>query len=154
MLLAKKKYSYAVDIWSVGCIFAELFLRQPLFQGTDNENQLDMIINFLGTPTKEDIAEMNCPYLKEYLLRAPPRAPIKFENVFTKADTLAIDLMRKMLYFRPSKRPSASDCLSHPLFADLHMPEDEPTATPISEFEFMFEKESLLMEEYKSTSMN
>lgn len=154
LLLAKKKYSYAIDIWSVGCIFAELFLRQPLFQGSDNENQLDMIINFLGTPNKEDIVEMNCPYLKEYLCKVPPRAPIKFESVFKSADPLAIDLMRKMLCFRPSKRPSALDCLNHPYFADLHMPEDEPTALPISEYEFIFEKENLSKNEYKSKLIN
>lgn len=150
LLLSKQNYSYAVDVWSVGCVFAELFLRQPLFQGSDNENQLDIIINFLGTPSTADIKEMNSDYLNQYLLKIPKRNPIKFEEHFKNADKLSLDLMKKMINFAPSRRPTAEECLSDPLFEELHVDDSEPTAKPISEYEFLFEKGSLTMGEYRS----
>jgi serine/threonine protein kinase len=55
VLLSYKKYSSAMDVWSVGIIFAELLLRRPLLPGTDALNQLDRTLKLIGYPTEEEI---------------------------------------------------------------------------------------------------
>jgi mitogen-activated protein kinase 1/3 len=55
LLLSWKEYSSTVDVWSLGCIFAELLRRKPFLPGADTKNQIEMIFDMLGTPTDEEI---------------------------------------------------------------------------------------------------
>ena len=67
LLLETKEYGPAIDVWSVGCILAELFKRQPFLPGTDTTSQLELIFNTFGTPSEEDLSHVHQPKLKIFL---------------------------------------------------------------------------------------
>ncbi|KAG5531232.1 hypothetical protein RHGRI_026002 [Rhododendron griersonianum] len=107
------KYSAAIDIWSIGCIFAELLTGKPLFPGENHVHQLDLITDLLGTPSPESIA---------------------------KVYPQALVLLKRMLAFDPEDRPFAEEALADPYFNDLAGLEREPSAEPVMEAEFAFER--------------
>lgn len=113
LLFGAKNYSYGVDMWSIGCIFAELFLLNPYFPGDNDIDQLSTIFQAMGTPTLKQWPTMkNLPYYIEFTeCKGTP-----FRNVLTAASSDAIDLLEKLLVYDPSKRISAKDALNHPFF--------------------------------------
>lgn len=72
MLLANEKYNEKIEVWSVGCILAEMYLRKPFLMGTDWKNQLFLILNLLGTPEAEDTEFIENPKAKTFLDSYPP----------------------------------------------------------------------------------
>lgn len=125
LLLMNKHYSCSVDIWSVGCIFAELLLRKPLFAGKDYLTQLAMICDTIGTPALDELEFIEKPEAQAYLksLEPKPKRPFtSFLAIPTDADTF----LQRMLEFEPHKRASAVELLAHPFLAPLHDPNDEP----------------------------
>jgi serine/threonine protein kinase len=149
VLLAYKFYTKAMDMWSVGCIFAELLLRKPLLPGNDAQNQLDLIFNLLGTPTEEEIQNIPSNKIRNKVMRIPQRPGKQFETVFREANPRALDLLKKMLVFDPEKRITVEMALDHPYLAALHFPEDEPSAEPVSRYDFEFEKHLMTMHDFK-----
>lgn len=120
VLMGSRKYSTPVDIWSIGCIFAEMASSRPLFPGTSESDQLDRIFRALGTPTEEifpGISEL--PEFKRDFPQYPP--PTSFADVVPAlaSDPLAVDLVSMMLRFDPAGRISAHDAMQHPYFHDL-----------------------------------
>lgn len=73
LLCLNETYSTAVDMWSVGCILAEMLGRQPLFPGRDYLDQIRLIIECLGTPTESDLATLQNQRAAQYIQRLPPR---------------------------------------------------------------------------------
>jgi len=130
-------YDEKVDIWSVGCIFAELILRRPLFPGQNYLNQLQIIFDVLGTPKELDW--IKTPQAKKWVQKLEPHYGKNLEELFSKATPKARDLIGKMLLLDPSKRISAVECLEHPYLEDLHRPEDE-IECPKFDLSFEFEK--------------
>mmetsp|Transcript_10454 Transcript_10454/g.15279 ORF Transcript_10454/g.15279 Transcript_10454/m.15279 type:complete len:482 (+) Transcript_10454:79-1524(+) len=128
--------SKAIDVWSVGCIFAELLNRRPLFKGKNYLNQLDLIIDTLGKPTDEDI--VGCQSAREYIGRKPDKERTPLQFIFPNATELALDLLDKMLTFNPNRRYTVEQCLAHPYLQKLHEPNDEPNSEP---FDYSFEKQ-------------
>eukprot|EP00916_Digyalum_oweni_P015948 GHVL01026170.1.p1 GENE.GHVL01026170.1~~GHVL01026170.1.p1 ORF type:complete len:478 (-),score=65.33 GHVL01026170.1:51-1421(-) len=130
-------YSEAIDVWSVGCILAELISRKPLFPGTDTQNQLTLICHLLGAPTEEQIIKIQNRKCRDFLrlMRAKPK---NMNNLFPGASPDAVDLIKKMLQFDPVARISVDEALKHPYIAHLHCPDDEPirTVLPASDFKF------------------
>jgi len=61
ILLGSNKYTKGVDMWSMGCILAELLLGKPVFPGTSTLNQLDRVMEVTGRPSQEDVDSMNSP---------------------------------------------------------------------------------------------
>ena len=55
IMLSWKEYTKSIDVWSVGCIFAELLGRRPLFPGKDYIHQLNLITDVIGTPDEDDV---------------------------------------------------------------------------------------------------
>ncbi len=113
LLLGINEYSTPVDIWSVGCIFAELVIKKPLFKGDCEFEQIMKIYSILGTPKIEDWNEIvNLPY---YSNKFPNFSPKKIEEI-VKLDVNGINLLKSMLQYDPNKRITAKQALLHPFF--------------------------------------
>lgn len=110
-------HSYGVDIWSVGCIFAELLGRKILFQAQSPIQQLNQVIKLLGTPHPEDIRASGASEgAFRYIMNQPFR-PSQLHTLHTLSTSTsheAIHLLCQMLVFNPEKRISVSDALTHP----------------------------------------
>jgi len=119
LIFGATNYTPKIDVWSTGCVMAELMLGQPLFPGESGIDQLVEIIKVLGTPTKEQIRTMNPNYMEH---KFPQIKPHPFSKVFRKASQDAIDLISKLLEYTPSQRLSAVDAMCHPFFDELRDP--------------------------------
>ena len=148
VILCPSHYSKAVDIWSVGCIFAELLGRQPLFPGDHYLDQIQKIVAVTGTPKMEDLDFIKKKEAKEFFLKLVKRTKLTWSSLFPNANPIALDLLEKMLTFNPKKRYTVDQCLSHPYFEGLHDPEQEPiTTTP---FDWTFDDVELTKENLQS----
>ncbi|XVF85354.1 hypothetical protein PTKIN_Ptkin17bG0111100 [Pterospermum kingtungense] len=137
------KYTPAVDIWSVGCIFAELLTGKPLFPGKNVVDQLDLVTDLLGTPSDETIARIRNEKARKYLNSMRKKKPIPFSKKFPNVDPLALKLLERLIAFDPNDRPSAEKALTDPYFEGLANVDNEPSMKPISKFEFEFERRKL-----------
>ncbi|KAL2581735.1 hypothetical protein AAZV13_15G201000 [Glycine max] len=134
------KYTPAIDIWSIGCIFAEVLTGKPLFPGKSVVHQLDLITDLLGTPPPETIAGVRNDKARKYLMEMRKKSPVPFEQKFPNADPLALRLLQRLLAFDPKDRPTAQEALADPFFKGLAKVEREPSCQPISRLEFEFER--------------
>ena len=148
VILCPSHYSKAVDIWSVGCIFAELLGRQPLFPGDHYLDQIQKIVAVTGTPKMEDLDFIKKKEAKEFFLKLVKRTKLTWSSLFPNANPIALDLLEKMLTFNPKKRYTVDQCLSHPYFEGLHDPEQEPITT--SPFDWTFDAVELTKENLQS----
>jgi serine/threonine protein kinase len=128
IMLSWKEYSKAIDMWSVGCIFAEILGRKPLFPGKDYIHQLQLITDIIGTPSEEDIEHIRSVKAKTFMRLLPRKPRVPMGQLLPGANPLAIDLLEQMLQFDPSKRIAVEEALQHPYMAPLHDPTDEPAA--------------------------
>ena len=142
LLLSCEDYTSSIDIWSMGCILAEILGRGPLFPGKDYIHQMRLIVEVLGSPSEEDISFIQSQKARAYNRSLPPSPKANFEEMYPEANPLAIDLLRKMLEFHPERRITVEQALQHPYLASLHDPMVEPASEP-SPFEFEFEDEEL-----------
>ncbi|KAK2980451.1 hypothetical protein RJ640_028859 [Escallonia rubra] len=142
-------YTPAIDIWSIGCIFAELLTGKPLFPGKNVVHQLDIMTDFLGTPSPEAIARIRNEKARRYLSSMRKKKPIPFSHRFPNADPLALRLLERMLAFEPKDRPSAEEALSDPYFKNLAKVEREPSAQPVTKMEFEFERRRIVKEDVR-----
>eukprot|EP00276_Gloeochaete_wittrockiana_P004892 CAMPEP_0184643946 /NCGR_PEP_ID=MMETSP0308-20130426/749_1 /TAXON_ID=38269 /ORGANISM="Gloeochaete witrockiana, Strain SAG 46.84" /LENGTH=371 /DNA_ID=CAMNT_0027072215 /DNA_START=303 /DNA_END=1418 /DNA_ORIENTATION=+ len=120
LIFGATDYTTAIDVWSAGCVMAELMLGQPLFPGDSGVDQLVEIIKVLGTPTREEIQAMNQNYTE---FKFPQIRPHPWNKVFrprTPAD--AIDLVSKLLQYNPELRLTPMDALCHTFFDELRDP--------------------------------
>lgn len=161
IILMQKDYGYAIDMWSAGCVLAELQGmkkenlsnpqdRQPLFPGTScyplspaaNEeeeegDQLNMIFDILGSPpNEEDMSFVEGEELIKILLGMEPKPKIDISNIYPATAKEAIDIMERMLTFSPYKRLTMNECLSHPYFKDVRKKEKEIISTEHMVLEF------------------
>ncbi|KAA8917712.1 hypothetical protein TRICI_000151 [Trichomonascus ciferrii] len=137
IMLSFQSYTKAIDIWSVGCILAELLGGKPLFKGKDYVDQLNQILHILGTPTEETLRRIGSQRAQEYVRGLPYMPKIPFQQLFPHANPEALDLLEKMLAFDPMDRITVQDALEHPYLRIWHDPSDEPVCQ--EEFDFSFE---------------
>jgi len=117
LIFGATNYMTAIDIWSMGCVLAELLLEQPLFPGESGVDQLVEIIKVLGTPTKVQIKAMNDSYTD---FTFPQIKPQPWDKVFRKGTPPeAIDLVRRFLQYDPTKRLLPLEACTHPFFDEL-----------------------------------
>jgi len=131
-----QEYDHKIDVWSVGCIMAELHGRKPLFPGDDYIKQMNLIFNVLGTPSKSDMKFISNEKALEYIKSLKKRPKIPFNKIYKDANPLALDLLEKMLVFNPHKRISVEEALRHPYLKNLHNPKAEVDCKKPFDFEF------------------
>jgi len=115
-----KKYDAQIDVWSVGCIFAELLGRKALFPGSDYLEQLRLIISKVGSPAKEDLDLIPTPAARSYIEGLGVQKKMSYASVFPHATPQALDLLDQMLQFNAKKRITVDDALRHEYFKGLH----------------------------------
>lgn len=132
LLLGEEKYGPWVDIWSAGCILAELFIKKPIFQGQTEIHQLEVITSYCGSimpevwPGVTELAGYNT-------MRPRTHNSRKLRDKFSFLPAQALDLLDLLLQLDPSKRPSASQAINHPwlirvepeLVPPLKLPQDQ-----------------------------
>ncbi|CAH8274134.1 unnamed protein product [Arabidopsis lyrata] len=133
LLLCCDNYGTSIDVWSVGCIFAEILGRKPIFPGTECLNQLKLIINVVGSQQDWDLQFIDNQKARRFIKSLPFSKGTHFSQIYPHANPLAIDLLQRMLVFDPTKRISVSDALLHPYMAGLLEPECNPSENvPVS----------------------
>ncbi|GAA5804407.1 hypothetical protein HPULCUR_009900 [Helicostylum pulchrum] len=143
IMLSFQKYTKAskvfieFDMWSVGCIFAEMLGGRPLFKGRDYVDQLNQILGILGTPDEETLCRVGSERAQVYIRSLTRMPKIPFQNLYPRASPLAIDLLTKLLTFDPAKRITVEEALAHPYLSAYHDEDDEPTHS--QPFDFSFE---------------
>ncbi|KAG0171262.1 Mitogen-activated protein kinase [Apophysomyces sp. BC1034] len=136
IMLSFQNYTKAIDMWSVGCIFAEMLGGKPLFKGRDYVDQLNQILGILGTPDEETLRRVGSERAQVYI-RSLPRMPrIPFQNLYPRANPLAINLLNQLLEFDPSRRITVEEALAHPYLSAYHDEDDEPSHTQAFDFSF------------------
>lgn len=135
IMLNARAYNKAIDVWSVGCILAEMLGNTPLFPGKDYLHQLNLIFKVIGSPTG---AQLNCvpkAQVRQYLSSLPKRQKVPFQQYYQGANVQALDLLEKLLTFDPDTRVTIEASLEHAYVAEYHLPEDEPVAQEPFSFE-------------------
>lgn len=117
VLLGSRTYNTSIDIWSAGCIMAEMYTGRPLFPGTTNEDQLVRIFRIMGTPSERTWPGIS--QYSEYKQNFQMYATQDLRVILPQIDPSGIDLLQRMLQLRPELRISAHDALQHPWFNDL-----------------------------------
>lgn len=143
-MLLGAPFSYPIDLWSLGCLLAELLLGRPLFAGRDSIEQLYAIMDVLGPPPESLLSR--ALYLPRYFRLAPdrklhPKHKFRWKRValwpllvqakpHEPAPQLAAfhDLLTRLLQLEPALRPTPAQALEHPFI--LHGPASHPPATP------------------------
>ena len=148
LILWQEQYGEAVDIWSVGCIFAELvilaqknrnkivlfpgatcvtlsplnyekMMDQNMKFGADRKDQLEIILDVIGTPKEEDFKFLSNKDAEAFIKNFKEKSRVNFRSMFPNLEDSGIDLLDKILQFNPFKRPTADECLNHEYFDDL-----------------------------------
>lgn len=117
ILLGQRTYTPAVDMWSVGTIFAEMVNRKPLWPGDSEIDELFRIFRTLGTPTEAVWPGVtSLPDFKPHFPKWPAKA---LDKAFPKFSADGLDLLRSMMHYDPVARISCKDALKHPYFDSL-----------------------------------
>jgi mitogen-activated protein kinase 1/3 len=173
LILLQESYTEAIDMWSVGCIYAELLgmlegssmdERGPLFPGVScfplspdhkhqndykyhtkgKRDQLNVIFNLIGSPTEAEVDEF-MPDARTYIRCFAEREGEGMQAKIPWASPESCDILTKMLKFSVSGRLTTGDALAHPVFSEVR---DEPTETTAPEaISLDFEKEELDLDE-------
>ena len=122
-----QNYDSKIDLWSVGCILAELYLGKVLFGKKEIQKQLQLLVKLLGLPPKHLMDQIPDKNLKKFLKRADSSSQrLNFQDIIPDIEPDALDLLQRLLEYDPQCRLSAEEALKHKFFQDLHSPEDEP----------------------------
>jgi serine/threonine protein kinase len=156
LLVQNKRYDSKVDMWSVGCILAEVIGAKAFFPGKDSLHQLRLVVEKLGTPSPEELVVIENEEAVKYIMRLrhkdsegpQPSVRARLTMLFANAAPLLLHLLAQLLQFDPAKRLTASEALSHPYLAAYHdAPEED---LPAAEIEMDFEQQSPTKEELRS----
>ena len=137
IILSFQGYTKAIDMWSVGCILAELLGGQTIFKGKDYVDQLNEILRILGTPDEETLNTIKSTRAQAYIRSLPYMEKVPFESLYPNAEPMAIDLLDKLLTLEPNNRITVDEALEHPYLEVWHDPLDEPSCP--KKFDFQFE---------------
>lgn len=148
IMLNSKAYTISIDVWSVGCIMAEMLGNRPLFPGKHYLNQLSLILNVVGTPSPEDMRCIFNEKARLYVETLPKQKKVPWKQLYPQAQEQALELLDKLLSFNPDKRLPVEEALAHPYLQQYYDPTDEPVAE--QPFSFDTEIDDLPKEELKA----
>lgn len=117
VLLGSSRYSCPIDVWSIGCIMAEMVTKKPLFQGDSEIDQLYRIFRVMKTPTEEMWPGVS--KMPDYKPTFPNWNTYHLQNSVKQLDSIGFDLLQKTLIYDPALRITAQDALDHAWFTDL-----------------------------------
>jgi serine/threonine protein kinase len=119
LLLGATEYSVAIDMWSAGCILADLIRKTPLFRSNTEMGQLTEIMKVMGTPS--EAVWPGVSQYRNFSSTFPTHHRVDFHALFPEADPLCIDLLEKLLVLDPSNRISAKAALTHRYFEEMQV---------------------------------
>jgi len=137
LLCFNSGYGLAVDMWSIACILGEMLGRVALFPGRDYLDQLRLVIELLGQPTKEEEALIESEATVEFVRKVNPENAKTLEELLPSASAGSIALLRKVLCFDPSKRSTAMEALLDPYLNQYYSDEDDHTSLPDKHAEWL-----------------
>eukprot|EP00475_Leptophrys_vorax_P004206 TRINITY_DN1251_c0_g1_i1.p1 TRINITY_DN1251_c0_g1~~TRINITY_DN1251_c0_g1_i1.p1 ORF type:complete len:474 (+),score=140.17 TRINITY_DN1251_c0_g1_i1:58-1479(+) len=140
VMVSAQAYEYGIDVWAVGCILGELFNREPLFQGDNYVDQLNVIFGVLGTPTPEDLECILNAEALQFVKKLKKKNAVPLRKVFPNASSKALDLLSRMLVFNPKNRITVDEALKHPFFKKFYNEEFINSCVCPEPFNFEFEK--------------
>lgn len=121
LLLQLRRYTTAIDMWGVGCVFGEMFKGKPILAGNSDLNQAQLIFNLVGSPTEENMPGWSslpgCEGVKNFGSK-----PGNLSEVFKEQGPAAISLLSELLKLDWRKRINAIDALKHPYFSNPPLP--------------------------------
>ncbi len=139
LLAGNQNYGFGVDVWALGCIFAELLNGVPFFPGKDPKHQLKVIIDKTGSPSEEDLDFIDSEPVLKAIREIGFKAKVPLKKYFPKTSDDAIAILDLMMMFDPGKRCTVDEALDHTFMKNLRQEGDDPVCpTP---FNFDFEKE-------------
>lgn len=121
LLLQLRRYTTAIDMWGVGCVFGEMFKGKPILTGSSDLNQAQLIFNLVGTPTDENMPGWRslpgCEGVKDFGYK-----PGNLKEAFREQSATAVSLLSELLKLDWRKRINANDALRHPYFSSPPLP--------------------------------
>ncbi|XP_035645666.1 mitogen-activated protein kinase 12-like [Oncorhynchus keta] len=146
VILSWMHYTQTVDIWSVGCIMAEMLSGKPLFKGNDHLDQLTEIMKITGTPTQDFITKLQSQDAKNYVKSLPKVQKKDLQELFSKVNPQAVTVIECMLLLDPESRVMAAEALALPYFSEFREPEEETEAQP---YDHSVDNSDLSLEQWK-----
>uniref|UniRef100_A0AAQ5YT45 mitogen-activated protein kinase n=1 Tax=Amphiprion ocellaris TaxID=80972 RepID=A0AAQ5YT45_AMPOC len=158
VILSWMHYTQTVDIWSVGCIMAEMLQGKPLLKGSDHLDQLTEIMKLTGTPTQEFISKLDSEDVSSerntlvivvitfghYIETLVEKKDL--QKVFSNANPQAVAVMERMLLLDPERRVNAAEALALPYFSEFREPEEETEAQP---YDHSLDNADLTLDQWK-----
>jgi mitogen-activated protein kinase 1/3 len=142
LLLSYDSHTKAVDVWSVGCILAEMLSGEQIFPGTAHIPQLNGIFSVLGTPAVQDTLWISSDPIRGHIRGLPPQRKVPWKELFPRASDGVLDLLERLLTFNPTKRINAKEALEHPFLRSRQRSTEKSSATPVPNELFHFDAET------------
>ncbi|XP_015173006.1 PREDICTED: putative serine/threonine-protein kinase C05D10.2 isoform X2 [Polistes dominula] len=149
ILIASKRYTKGIDMWSLGCILGEMLLGKPLFPGSSTINQVERIMATLPAPTEEDLISVSAGYGTNLLEKSPSGPKRSLKDLLPETSKEALDLICNLIMFNPVHRLTAVEALEHPYVASFHRRGNEPSRTT-SVVPLLRDDVQLSVEEYRN----
>lgn len=141
ILLGATGYSQAVDVWALGCIVAEMYLKKPLFQGSSTRQQIEIIVQVLGYPEEKDIQAMRTPFARTLLQSLNVDYDKDRRTNLDQLPLSAQQFVRKCLRYNPQERPGSMDLIEDPYlrtmlnYGDIEVPKNEVSTHGIDDLQ-------------------
>ncbi|XP_003700809.1 mitogen-activated protein kinase 15 isoform X2 [Megachile rotundata] len=126
ILVASRRYTKGIDMWSLGCILGEMLLGKPLFPGSSTINQVERIMATLPPPSREDLIAVCAGYGTNLLEKTPSGPRRSLKDLLPDVPKEALDLIGNLIVFNPNHRLTAVEALEHPYVVNFHRRSNEP----------------------------